>query len=61
MQLPSADANPLASFPSLAITKGAQMRAIHHRNKVDAANNVITQSLHIGVHSLRARLGSGHC
>lgn len=31
------------------------------QNKVEAANNVITQSLHIGVHSLRAAVDSGHC
>lgn len=31
------------------------------QNKVEGANNVITQSLHIGVHSLRAAVDSGHC
>jgi len=31
------------------------------QNKVEAANNVITQSLHIGVHSLQAAVDSGHC
>lgn len=31
------------------------------QNKVETANNVITQSLHIGVHSLRAAVDSGHC
>lgn len=31
------------------------------QNKVKTANNVITQSLHVGVHSLRAAVDSGHC
>lgn len=31
------------------------------QNKVEAANNVISQSLHIGVHSLQAAVDSGHC
>lgn len=31
------------------------------QNKVETANNVITQSLQIGVHSLRAAVHSGHC
>lgn len=62
MQLPSAGCKCCSrSPPGLAITDGAQMRAALRQNKVEAANNVITQSLHIGVHSLRAAVDCGHC
>lgn len=37
------------------------MRAALHQNKVEAANNVITQSLHIRAHSLPAAVDCGHC
>lgn len=63
MQLPKCRMQMLLALDSPAwqlLTEHRCGRPLR-QNKVEAANNVITQSLHIGVHSLWAAVDSGHC
>lgn len=62
------NATPQCRMQMLALAAPAWQLPPEHRcrrplrqNKVEGANNVITQSLHIGVHSLWAAVDSGHC